>query len=65
MIQQINETVESHTMKVIQMHHLALNFDGQIVKEVVSMSYQKAFGRTLRYITVLQLVVCLKYLELH
>ena len=36
-MKQINETVESHTMKVIQIDHLALNFGAQIVKEVVSM----------------------------
>ena len=48
-IQQINETVESHTKKVVQMHHLAYNFGEQIVKEIVSKSCQKAFGRTLRY----------------
>ena len=39
-------------MKVIHMHHLALNFGGQIVKEAVSMSCQKAFGRKLRCIVI-------------
>lgn len=48
-IEQMNETVEGHSKKVVQMHLLAKNFSDQLAKEVKEVKCEEEFGPTLHY----------------
>ena len=48
-IGEINETVESHTKKVVQMHHLARNMTANLQMAVNEAKKEEEFGEMLRY----------------
>lgn len=48
-LEEMNETVESHTKKVVQMHHLARNMVANLQTAVNKVNKEKEFGEMLRY----------------
>ena len=51
-IEAINQTVEQHTRKVVQMHHLARNFAAQLTQVVLDQDLRDLFGETFTYKTI-------------
>ena len=51
-IEAINQTVEQHTRKVVQMHHLARNFAAQLTQVVLDQDLSDLFGETFSYNTI-------------
>ena len=45
----LNQTLEQHTKKIVQMHALAKNFAEQLTKEVHNLNVSLEFGKTLKY----------------
>ena len=52
-IEAINQTVEQHTRKVVQMHHLAQNFAAQLTQLVLDQDLRDLFGETCSYLAKL------------
>ena len=52
-IEAINQTVEQHTRKVVQMHHLARNFAAQLRQVASDQDLRDLFGETFSYKTVI------------
>ena len=50
MISQVNDTVEGHARKSIQMHTLAKNFADQIIVELKKAGKEKEFGQPFRFV---------------
>ena len=48
-IKDSGQSVEEHTKKVVQMHHLARNFAAQLHKKVMEDDLSDVFGNTLKY----------------
>ena len=51
-IEAINQTVEQHTRKVVQMHHLARNFAAQLTQVVLDQDLRDLFAETFSYKTL-------------
>lgn len=51
-IEAINQTVEQHTRKVVQMRHLAWNVAAQLTQVVLDQDLRDLFGETFSYKTI-------------
>ena len=48
-VNDLNQTMEQHTKKVVQMHALVKNFAGQLIKKVEECKVSTEFGETLKF----------------
>ena len=48
-VNDLNQTMEQHTKKVVQMHALAKNFAGQLIKKVEEHKVSTEFGEALKF----------------